>query len=296
MFNQIKKNLAKRPPLSETEEFELVMSGQMSIISRALDIVKKQINDIDAIGNNEVGKDKADELKRSELLTTKKRFLDFFHQIASFLLEKVESEQRSDLRFYLPNVRTLLDIYSKLLYLANHNKDEQMLNCIYERLYFLKGLSAEEEFNKNLLAYKDYLDDASHLVPSYQELSKKKSGAYLFPPTEQMLRDDYICKFQPDGLNKDTQPAKKAYDIYRAFSSYVHGNMLSKDFQGNEDFWIIRNLIFLLSLLSALIDKDVLDNKNKAEIQKWAISLVQQEQTFRDFYDAFRYKGQSNNR
>jgi hypothetical protein len=135
MFNLYKKNL-KKEALNKSEDD--ILAEQCNLIEAVLSIIKTQIANINDEGNGNPLKEEAEELRRAELLTTKRRGLEFFYQISCFLLKKVKTEAREDLMFYLPNVRTLLDIYAKHLYLANHSLDEQMINCIYERLYFLK--------------------------------------------------------------------------------------------------------------------------------------------------------------
>ncbi len=288
MFNHFKKNLKKN--ISHPEEGD-VLSEQFELISEALVIIKKQMDDIDLIGNNIKEKDLANELMWAELLITKKNSLDFFYQVADFLLRKVKTEKKEDLKFYLPSVRTLFDIYVKLLYLANHSLDEQMLNCVYERLYYLKKRLARQEFEKQYLNYKPYLDDRGYSIPDYDTFSQKKVRGYLFPKVKQIIENrTYLDKFKPVGFNQEIDVADKFYLIYGSFSEYSHGNILNKYSFGNEGFWIVRNILFILLLTTYLIDCDILKKKNTDDINDWIIKFTSKEKKFALFYDKKRIK------
>lgn len=288
MFSQFKKNLKKQVFNPKEED---VLAEQFELISDALVLVKEQINGIDLIGNATSENKISDELRRAELLSTKKGYLEFFYQVADFLFRKVKTEEKEDLKFYLPSVRTLFDIYAKLLYLANHSLDEQMLNCIYERLYYLKKISSQEEFEKNYLNYKPYLDDGGYSVPDFITFSKKRAGEYLFPSVKKIIENSaYLEKFKPIGFNQEINVAEKYYLIYGSFSEYAHGNMLNKHSFGNEDFWIIRNILFILLLTIYLVDCDVLEKKNMSKIDEWIRKLTSRETKFGAFYDKKRVR------
>src|SRR5680860_631587 len=114
-FNKIYKDF-KKQEIKAIEEG--VIPKQISLIEGVLEIIIKQLADIKYIGENNVISNEIDELIRLELLTTKNRFLDFFYQDTKFLLKKIKiyEEEKENFKFYLPNLRTLFDIYSKLLY------------------------------------------------------------------------------------------------------------------------------------------------------------------------------------
>ena len=57
--------------------------------------------------------------------------------------------------------------------------------------------------------------------------------------------------------------------MYKHFSNYIHGNVLSKDDYGNEKFWIISEVINLSGQMVELVSIKILDNSRKKEISEW---------------------------
>jgi len=288
-FNKIFKNY-KKQEIKATEGG--VIPEQINLIESVLEIIKKQLSDIDYIGKNNVLSNKIDELRRDELLVTKKRFLHFFYQVTEFLLEKIKTEKKENFRFYLPNLRTLFDIYSKLLFLANLNLDDQMLNCICERLDYLKKLSLEDLFKENYYGnYKPFLDARNYQIPGYTDFSTKAVRKYLFPQMEQRIKSEYVNRFKPNGFPKNIDLIGVYYNmLYRFFSGHVHGNILNKDSYGNEDLWVITNIEIFSSLIIKVVDIDILNNKNNVEIENWISDFKRRGPEFRKFYAKRRAK------
>jgi hypothetical protein len=279
MFNKIQKNIKKE----KLKEENRVIPNQIDLIESLLSIIARQLSNIDDIGRNDIVNNNKDEHARTLLLVTKRGYLDFYQQILSFLLEKIKVEKIENFKFYLPNLRTLFDIYSRLLFLANMDTDNQMLNCVCEKLLYFKKFSMKELFDDDY-KYNLLLFDKKYKIPSYENFSKKLVKDYLFPPVEQIIKPINVNNFKPYGMNEKFELAEAVYKMYRYLSGYVHGNILNKNTYGNEYLWIIRNVTFLSTLVLKVVEEDILDNRNKIEIEHWAMDFKRHEPELQKFH------------
>jgi hypothetical protein len=287
MVNKILKKLLKEA--SNTTDGDVLL-GQHNLIEKAFSIIRKQLADIDFIPRELNNETDVGRFRKDILLVTKKRYLDFFYQVSRFLLKKIKSEERDNLRFYLPNVRTLLDIYARLLYLANHDLEKQSMICVGELLLNCKNFNIKDSFDELYFHCKSFVDFCAWEIPSYEEFSKQKAKAAgcLFPVTEQMIKNCYFDKFKPVGFDNSLEQGEKLYEIYRYLSGYIHGNIINKDSYGNEDLWIIRNTLVLAVFIVSVIDKDVFFSANSLEINDLINDLKRKEPFYHKYYDEKR--------
>lgn len=263
MFNKIIKNFKKKQTTIFNDDAILELN------KKGLDIIKKQIADIDYKGNNETELIETDELIRAELLVTKRLFLENFFNTCNFLLKKVQIEDKKDLKYFLPNVRVLVEIYVKLIYLASKDKNEQMMICLHERLSDAKQFCGKEQFDDYYNSYQIFFNFMQYKMPPYADFSKKKLNNFLFKPIDQMINRENINSFKPSCFKENNNISETIYSIYRGFSNYAHGNILTGTSFGNEYTWIIKGILPLIGLTATLIDKSVLDGLNSQQLDNW---------------------------
>ena len=116
---------------------ERCIEEQIKLIEDISEIIKAQITDINSVGKGIILSDAVEDLKRAVILNTKRSYLEFFNDIVIFLSEKLREEKEENFRFFLPSIRTLLDIYSQLLYLCSINENRQASVCMANSLFTL---------------------------------------------------------------------------------------------------------------------------------------------------------------
>ena len=254
----------------------ILSPSQHGLIKRALQIISDQLFCIDQLTK------RADQVE-GEILSIKSRYLKVFHEISEFLLGETKAESfRDNGKFYIPNIRTLLDIYSRLLYLANQEQDKQFVACVYDRLATLKNIESQELFDQHYLIYQPLFAKFSGELPEFHEFPKHrldlkgKYKNYFFPSSKVMISGRNIKKFKPliqkdgekmvDTLNKN----------YWHFSAYVHGNPLTSGAIGREYLWITVNLLFLLSYMVVLVDIDITNMEFNKRIKIWEENFLRE--------------------
>lgn len=263
---------------------EEIINESIAEIKQALGIIKSEITAIDEKGNSKKQTllDPTDELARCSVLFTQRSYLDFFRKIVNFIYEKLEKETpEKDFFFHIPHMRTLIEIYSYLLYLCFQSEKRQMELIISKNFYTLAKVDSsfptpeiQQEYAKTYEYYKSYIDREKLIFPkNATDFSKKwleKSG-YDNPSVEQMLKTEWIkisapqiCKISPKKADKNSY-----YNIYKHFSNYVHGNVLHKEDYGNEKLWIISETLNLCVVMIELINTQILGNSRRKEILEW---------------------------
>lgn len=263
---------------------EEIINESISEIKQALGIIKSEITAIDEKGNSKKQTllDPIDELVRCSILFTQRSYLDFFRKIVNFIYEKLDKEtSEQDFFFHIPHIRTLIEIYSYLLYFCFQNEKRQMELIISKNFYTLAKVDSsfptseiQQEYTKTHEHYKPYMDREKLVFPkNATDFSKKwldKSG-YDNPSVEQMLKTEWIKTSAPQIYTASPKKADKNsyYNIYRHFSNYVHGNVLHKESYGNEKLWIISETLNLSVVMIELINTKILDNSRRKEVLEW---------------------------
>jgi hypothetical protein len=94
-----------------------------------------------------------------------------------------------------------------------------------------------------------------------------KGSGFAYPPSlEQMLKEDWIKTSSPQMSTANPNITKTTYKIYRHLSNYVHGNILNKEYHGNEKMWIISETILLSTRIAELVSVKVLGGSKRKEI------------------------------
>jgi len=281
---------------------------QLKLIERISGLLDELIADIDYIGENKVLPDEIEETKRATILQNKRSYLIFFNEVIKFLLSKLKTEPDKNFRFYLSNIRTLLEIYAQLLYLSSQDENKQATICIANQLFTLSKTAKEskrgrnkkekeayegikELYNKIYLNDKLFLDKEKIDIPADMERFTRRRLIELklnFPPTNQMLKKECIIDFSPETVKVFPGILETIYSTYRYFSDYVHGNIFfGYTIHGKEKFWVIANIQILSSLIIELINAKVLNNKRETEFRNWLKELDKKRHNFTRFWQEY---------
>lgn len=282
---------------------EEIINESIAEIKQILGIIKSEIDMIDDKGrsNKQTRINPTDEEIRVAILLTQRSYLDFYRKIVNFIYNKLsEKAPDKDFFFYIPQIRTLIEIYSYLLYLCFQGEKRQMEVIISKTLYTLFNLDSsfktKEIQEQYALYYQSFRSFIIREKLTFPENSSDFSGKWLkksgydYPPVDQMLKTEWIkesspqCSFCPKNI--EVNP----YYIYKHFSNYVHGNVLSKEDYGNEKFWIISELIMLSGMIAELVNTKILDNSKRKEIFEWIKRISKNNPKFVEIWSLRRKK------
>lgn len=275
-------------------------------IEKGLDLIEKIISEADRQGRL-IGKNGEDELEitvRAQKILIIKRYTSYFNKICLFLLDKLNNETNEDyFRFYLPNTRTLLDIFSNLSYLLRKDENKMALINISHSLFTLSSTIARsdsphnkpviEEYNKTYELYKDLFDKLKVEIPSnINDLSKArlKKMNLNFPPIEQILNNIDFESELPTSYKTFPKSIDNLYgSFYAAFSNYTHGNVVfySND-NFNERFWIQFKVLLLICLTVELTLSKI--ENNALLIKEFEDWLKNSKEPMGNLIDAWRQK------
>ncbi len=270
---------------------EEILQNCLSSLKKIISILKTEVANINQKCNskNEVETDRVEELMRTSILYTKKSYLEYFVKISEFLCKKLGTNtEKEDFYFYVPWLRTLIEIYAKLLYLPSQNTDQQMTLVAVNTLSSLANLSGKSseiqaEYEKQYLLYKPFFDRKKIIIPSIsKEMNKEwlwKNKSLQYPDVASMLNNKLIQVSSPQIYEK-SKSQENPYVIYRHLSNYVHGNLLSASHHGNEKFWIISETFTCSAYVAELVSNKILNGSKRTEITKW---IKEADKTYSDF-------------
>lgn len=279
---------------------EEIIDESIIEIKQILGIIKSEISMIDDKGHSEkqTRANPIDEETRATILFTQRSYLDFYRKIVDFIYGKLsEKDPDKDFFFYIPQIRTLIEIYSYLLYLCFQDEKRQMELIISKTLYTLsksdssfKTREIREQYALYYQSIKPFMDREKLIFPeNSSDFSHRwlKNSGYDYPPVDQMLKTEWIKKSSPQiscVINLEVNP----YYIYKHFSNYVHGNVLVKEDNGNEKFWIISEIIILSGLIAELANTKILNASKKREISEWIKRVSKNEPKFLEIWNLQR--------
>ncbi len=274
----------------DTEDFLDEIVGQLKKVSS---LIKREISMIEdkgrSVGNSQPSSYEEDMM--INILITQKSYLEFYNKIFNFLIDKFsDSTPEEDFFFYLPLLRTLIEIYACLLFFCFQNKTKQIALVLVQ--YFLatiriSGKSKKDEKDSNYREtynhFKHFIDKEGLSIPGeVSGFSSKwldRSG-YNFPKVPNMLNSQWISMASPQ-FNLRIQSADlDHYYVYKALSNYVHGNIFSRQTHGNEKFWIISETWMLSIQIIELVSVKILDNSFRVEISKCIKEFINSRKRF----------------
>jgi len=285
-------------------EISPIIKEQIELIEEIFNIIQKQISDIEAMGKGIVLPDEIEDLKRTKVLQTKYSYLKTFNEIVQFLLGELKKEESGRFKFYLPNIRTLLEVYARLIYLCSKDENQQMAMCAANLLFTLAHTIQEpgrdaaervkvsyegvrESYKENYLYFKPFLDRENIDIPrDIKDFSgnRLKNLGLDFPPVDKMLNKELIEHYCPETTRAYPKIAETIYSTYRFTSNYIHGNVLTLGTHGKEKLWIIAKTQILSNLIVDLVNTKVTNNSRKTELIKWMREVNVKKPRFVEFW------------
>jgi hypothetical protein len=253
---------------------QFVIKNHVSLINEGVDILKSQLDQIELVGRRDVVNEEVLEETRLTILVAKRNYLDLFAKIATFLSEKLETEDLNKFIFYLPNVRAIIEIYAYLLHWCSEDDSRQValvLSKTFETLAKIMG-DSDGEYNRQLQYNKLLIDYWNISIPQRPGLFTFKyvqDNKINYPSVKTMLDKKRILDASPQTSGVFPIAKNDPYLIYSHFSNYVHGNSLTKDSHGTESFWVISELLIKTSLVVELVDNKMLGGINRDDISVW---------------------------
>jgi len=284
---------------------------QVELLNKVAILLKLQKDDIDEIGKAlSVNEDRYG--IKAALLVNKARYLNLFSDIIFFLAEKLLSEKGENFRFYVGHLRTLVEIYTRLLYSDNQTETRRMALWVADTLFTFgyttyesgKGMNnirdidvKNEEFYKTqILSYKSFINDEKIDIPNNRKDFTRKKLKKLkleYPSPKSVLDQNYTkdCSSETSAVWPGSiGAARKAYICY---SNYIHGNHLTGASHGNEKFWILGTSVILSSLLVELVNKKTINNIRVSNFESWLIDVKANKKAFTKFWKLGNLERQS---
>lgn len=269
-----------------------IIEKQINLIGDLKSIGRSQQSSIDSIGRLAICNDLEDH-KRAIVLNAQKLYIENYWNYVDFFIEKLKNEKDNNFQFYVPLIRTLLEIYIELLFLSNQDRDKQSLLCISNHLYTLakniqsanNNPSANKKELKELIScYDNFYQSVKNLIKINSipanplKLSKGilEKNNLTFPAKEEILKPKkkyfVTCSTVTRKLFKAVRP-DNIYTIYRRYSDYVHANIYSlmkiDKSNVNEKYWIIVELQLISILMIELCNKKITGNSRKNALDDW---------------------------
>lgn len=251
-----------------TEDLFQIQAG---FINESINLIDDRVAKIEGIGKAADFLTAFDKERIHAVTIFKARSLKQYRHILRFLAGELINNEEGRHYFSLPHLRTIFDIYARLLHLSVScvNDDQRALICIAYHVYSSSGF--EETYATSLDTYKEFLSNMDVVFPisanemNYRVLQKKH---LVFGSPKQLLSEENIKSFAP--YSSDIFGANNSYGLYANFSEHLHGNpYLFNSNAHNERFWIAALAIVYTAFLIELIDRESLSKIQSRDFRLW---------------------------
>ncbi len=241
----------------------------MEAIQCAITIGDKQCADLKAKIKENFNSLSITEQKASQKSEATYLYVKNFWRHYEFLSKRIETEDEADFHFYIPLLRTLIELYGELLYFLNQDEHTQIglfignyLSHFSDYYKFIAKQSSPEfkkEYERYLLLMEKILVSENIYFPKeIEQLSKKmlQKIGFSFPKMEEIFKQDYFMRVSKRSFNcwgKDS--AQDFYNKhYRMYSDYSHRSFTNQaeGNTGTEKYWIIQFLYLMSQLIIEL--------------------------------------------
>ncbi len=250
---------------------EEIIKNQIDLLNQAVSILNDRILKIEGIAKNRKYSSKDEASIRSIIDIFETLSLKLYKDILYYITQEVGRNDPIHF-FLLPHIRTLLDIYGRLIYILDKRRDESLvaLTCLSCQLIVSKAIKSEKNYLELLKLAEDFLTKVKFSFPSFSIFSKKWVGNnhLKFPKTGTLITEENVKKYS---INVFTIfNTKEPHNIYSGFSEYIHGNpYYYKEKPLNEQFWVISQAIWTTAFLLEMIDSLILKKNNSSDFQNW---------------------------
>lgn len=247
------------------EEFE-VISNHAKLIEKVISIVQERINLLTPTADKVLSDEEA------SVRVYQIRSLNIYRRYLIFIAKELEKNDPESAFFLLPQVRTLIDIYSKFLHLQINafNAKERALISIAYQLLATCAVEAPAEFDKTKLVHEKVIAGTPLERIKYKEFSYTwmQKNNYNFYSRDRLLTEDNVNRFTVD--SRELFKGQQLHRLYAAFSEYNHGNpFYGSNEPHNERYWIITMTIQMTAYLIELIDREILKKPQKTDFRQW---------------------------
>lgn len=196
------------------------------------------------------------------------RSLNRYTRTLSYVSDCTMSNDPEVHYFALPQIRTLTDIYSKILYLAHCSNEVRTKTCIAYQVHTASKI-ANELLIEVLQLHKKYLDTYELSIPNDKDQVWKwyQNSGLQFESNNKVLTSERMGKFAVETL--DIFKAKDWYAIFAHISEIVHGNPFYHDKPHNERFWVATMALSTSAYTIELIDRFYLEKVKPRDYREW---------------------------
>lgn len=270
----------------------------IGIIKSGITLLRETVDDLKRMRSISIGGPGLDNFKRDTMWLCNIRYLELFIDTNRFLSHRLEKddEPRELMKFYLNQLRTVLDIYAHMVFLSSLDVNRQVALCAGKILETLCQVPSSRDnlavtYEEHFRLYEPFYVEQGLTIPSsIHNFSKRvlRDQDLLYPSVETMLHKNLVVPNSP--LTTKAFPTLTS-DIYnRAYrwpSNYIHGNLLTLEAFGNERFWILGRLPTFQSLMLELVNIKMLGDGREAKILEWFETYMA---NCRDFGDVWTVK------
>ena len=256
------------------EEEKAIFKMQSDLIKEAASLIESRIDMIDTLGAESSSLEKSEELRESVLLVFKKRSLTLYKDTLLYLSEELLTEDNRKHYFLLPQLRLLLDVYTRFLHLLENCEDEnsQALTCLAYQFLTLKAIDSEAEYIETLKLNQPFLDDINFSFPAklkdFNYYGCVKPNNLAFAKQKDILNKELISKYTTYSL--DVFGGNKTYTIYSHISEIMHGNpYYYTESDQNERFWVSTMCLISSAFLIELIDTYTFRKTKPRDFREW---------------------------
>jgi len=185
------------------------------------------------------------------------RSLKKFRDTVLFISVATKDFKDADFVHVLSSVRTLLDIYCRILFLLESSGYNQMaLICTAYQLTSLRDINDEKLHNDGLRFIKSVINEEKYIFPEYNKwdyIWYSRKSNLNFKTTRDMFIPEIIQKHSP--LPKRLFTGENFCQIYGHISEICHGNpYYYNENESNEKYWSVSMTIMAISYVISAID------------------------------------------
>lgn len=268
-MNSLDKNLIKSQ--NNTINFAISLLHNCSNILRH-DQFLKNMSDLNFYSSSK----KSDKAKYEKMIVYI-RFINNFTSLVKFINKKLYQENIEDFKFFLGNIRSLIDMYGDFLFFSNENDDLAISYNTYEWLSILNRYYKiakdtkllKEEYDKYLDLYNKSDFKIYNFPNDISKFSKKgvqKINSIPSLTTEDIFKKPYFKTYSSATFScwSDDSPENFYDKYYRIYSDYVHikqHNQIGLELEyDNSFFHVVQGLYIMIMLFIELLDKNVFSN------------------------------------
>ena len=248
---------------------------KQTALKLAIDIGLEQFTQIQKNIRSDFEKISVEEQKKSAKAEAIFLYIKNFWAHYEFLFKKLGTEEDEDFHFFIPILRTLLEMYGELLYFLSQDERTQIGTFVgyyllnksdYYRFLATKSVDIKAEYERFLRVMRGVLDDKKISFPeNIDKFTKElmRGSGFSFPRFDIIFQSKYLAGVSDKTFScwEKDNPSNFYDKYYRTYSDYTHRRFTNQatGYTGTEKFWITQFLYIIGQLMIELCDKKVFD-------------------------------------